>query len=376
VPTFERFGSRLLTALADATKLVANPAAQSTPPPIEVDRWARNGRHVDPRLVNAINETANHNVLYRSKEVFRATGVLESSPAGSMVLSSAGAGDRARYRWAFRSGPYCHGLVAVVAMVPPDSGSNRNSYARLDIYSDAAMSVSLVATQTFVYGVSPFGTGAQEAGWQHMKQIFGFVEGLDPDTEYFGVLCDVDDGRIQSACVAELTTLTENGGYLAQNLTDRSAILDVHRQYAAEISNALWQKGGAQVFTFTVDRDANVVTNATNTFKNLINTSVTTVSSASPGYTLNMAGKARLSQTSGVPVVMKVFGASSGNGTIKLVDSGGATVMSISGGWTGTPAWQSVTGYLPASTAKYDLQLSNNGSGTFSVYAVSMYEYG
>lgn len=262
-------------------------------------------------------------------------------------------------------------------MVEQDSGADQNSYARLDIANGSG---SVVASTTFVYGVSPSGTAYLNGGWQGLKQIMGFIEGLDPDTAYFGTFYDVDYGRLQSGCVFELATLSENGGYLAQNITTHSAILDIHRQYPAEVLNAILTKGGSQVFNWTVDDDASTFrTNATSTFKNLNDDSYISVSAASPGYVLDLSNKARLSQPTGVPVTMSVCASNStagGKGVLKLVDSSGATVLSITDGWTASATWQTVTGLLPEAEGKYDLHFSNNGTGTFNVKAVSVYEYG
>lgn len=321
-----------------------------------------------------INEAANQAALYRTKEVFRALGHADGNVfSGTQILDSYGAGDRARWRFAFRSGPYAHGLGVIVGMVEPNDGFDQNSYARLDIANSAG---TVVASTTFVYGANPYGTSGTAGGWPGLKQIMGFVDGLDPDTEYFGTFYDVDYGRLQSACAFELATLSENGGYLAQNITTHSAILDIHRQFAAEVSNAVWQKGGAQVFNWTLDDGSSTYSTTSATYANVLNTSVTTVSAASPGWTLVMGGKARLSQASGVPVTMRVYASHSatGQGTTQLVDSSGATILSTTHG-PGVTGWQAAQGFLPATTAKYDLQFATT-AGTFSIYAASVYEYG
>jgi hypothetical protein len=373
VPSVTKFGARITQAATAAARVPALVAVQSSPPPIAPDRWARNSIHPDAQFVSLLNETGNQAGLFRTKEVFRAIGRLESGNGVFYPPLSFGAGDRARYRWAFRSGPYCHAVRAIVGMAPPTSGLDQNTSARLDIANGAG---SVVASATFTYGVHPGGV----LGWRHIQQIIATIDGLSPDTEYFGTFYDVDYGIIQSACVYELASFTEHAdGYLASNITNRSAILDIHRQNLAELSNALWQKGGAQVFCYTVEDGTIPITNSTSTFKNILDTSVTTVSAASPGWTLDMTGKARLSQTTGVPVTMKVCGRNqlTGTGVVKLVNSAGATVMSITNGWsTTTPGWQSATGMLPAGVDKYDVQVSNNGSGSLDTYAVSVYEYG
>jgi hypothetical protein len=374
VPSITKFGGRLLSSAATAEKASAKITVVSARPAIEADQWARNGLHPDARLTNTIAEAANQAALYRTKEVFHALGRVWSGVA-SPILSGV-AGTRERWRFAFRTGPYAHALGAIVAMVEPDAGYDQNTYATLSILNGAG---STVASAEFVYGVRPIDFIA-DGSWPHISQIIATIDGLDPDTEYFGVFSDQNYGRLQSACVFELASLSENGGYLAQNVSTQSAVLATHRQYAAEVSNAIWQKGGSQVFNWTVDDGTAPITRSSATFANIIDDTVTTVSASSHGWTLDMTNKARLSQTSGVPITMKVCAKSTvspaGPGAIKLVDSSGATIASVVGGWTNSPTWQSATGFLPAGVDKYDVHFNSNGAATLSLYALSVYEYG
>ncbi len=51
-------------------------------------------------------------------------------------------------------------------------------------------------------------------------------------------------------------------------------------------------------------------------------------------------------------------------------------VLSITNSFPfGAPGWVSVTGFLPATLDKYDIQLSDNGGNSVSLYAVSIWEY-
>jgi hypothetical protein len=375
VPVITKFGARLTADAATVDKVPARSFVFSARPAIQADLWARPGLHPDARLASTINEHVNQGVICRPKEYFRILGMVEGA-GFTRILSSFGVGDRARWRFAFRSGPRAHALCAIVGMAPPDSGTNQNSYARLDITNGAGVTVG---TTTFVYGANPNGTSGASSGWPLIKQIMAYVDGIPADTELYGTFYDVDYGRLQSGCVFELPSLTENGGYLASNITTHSAILSTHRQYAAETLNALLQKSGATVYCWSVDDGTVPVTRTSSTAANVLDTTITTVSASSPGPTFDMIRRARLSQASGVPIVMKVCARNGSGGspagTVKLVDSSGATIVSITNGWTSSPTWQSVTGVLPATSAKYDLQLSTT-AGTLSLYAVSIYQYG
>jgi hypothetical protein len=369
VPSITKFGARLTADAATVDKVPARTSVFSARPAIAADLWARNGLHPDARLASALNEHANQAALYRPKQYFNYMGRLDTTIG--VGVPSGTAGTRTRWRFAARSGPYAHAIGAIVAMVEPDNGTDQNTYATLTITNGAG---STLGTATFVYGVRPIATSVACGGWPLVKQIMAVVDGIPADTEIFGLFSDVDYGRLSSCCVFELPSLSENGGYLASNITTHSAILSTHRQYAAEVSNAVWQKGGAQVMNWSANSTAITTTSAVAV--NIIDSSLTAVSATSPGYTLDMRNKARLSQTTGVPVVMKVYASVTATmtGTVKLVNSSGVTVLTASITST-TGAWVSVSGVLPATLEKYDLMFSTTG-GTLSLNAVSVYEYG
>lgn len=369
------YGNRLDVSLAGAGQVVAVPASKGASPPIQIDRWARNGKHPNAQLMNLMTEAANQAALYRSKEVFSGADRIDPFHSISSVST-----DRTRWRWAFHTGPYCHALYAVVVMRPPNNGLDHNSLARIDIADSGG---SIVATRDFIYGNDPTNGAGGNGAWPYYKVLTGFIEGVSPDTDYTGTISDIDYGRVLSCSVFDLESLTEHfNGYLPMNVGTHSAIVGTYRENIATMLYNLWRKGAAQVFNWSVNDGTTPQTNATSTFKNAINPSVTTVSAASPGYTISMTGKDRVSQSTGVPVVMKVCAANgvggAATGVVKLVDSAGTTIMSIADGWSTTassPNWQSVSGVLPATTDKYDLQFNNNSGGTLSLYAVSVYEY-
>lgn len=371
MPSITRFGERLTADLTTVDKAHSRTSPFSSHPAIQADRWARNGLHPDARLATAINEAANQTALYRTKQYFHMLGPMDSS--GGTEVPSSTAGTRARWRFAFRTGPYAHALGAIVSMIEPNFGTDQNTYATLEIVDAATLASS---TATFVYGVSPIDTLTASGGWQLCKQMMAVIDGLSPDTEYYGTFSDVNYGRLASGCAFELPTLSENGGYLATNITTNSAVLATHRQYPAEISNAVWQKGGSQVLTWSRYSGATAATTTSATSANIISNVFTGAATAtSPGYVLDMAGKNRLGQPTGVPVTMKVYGQkSSSDGTVKLIDTSGAAVLTCTINST-TLGWFSVTGVIPATSAKYDLQFAVAG-GTLSIWAVSIYEYG
>jgi hypothetical protein len=360
----------LLASPATEAQWVADPSAAQVVPPIEIDRFCRNGQHPNPVLQNQVNAQANAAVLYRSKEVFSA-----GDEAFGANIASGGAGDRQRWRFAFRTGPYTHALYYVVIMGQPSAGFTNNTYSRLDLFTVTDESAVVVATN-FVYGNDP--TNGTDSGFGFLKVITGFVDGITGDTAYYGRFVDVDNGCMVAACVFDLQSMTENtGGYLAQSATTHTPVLNLHRSLPVNISNALWQIGGAHVLNWSVNAGASPITTTSATLTNIVDgTSTGAPTAATPGYTLNMTDKDRLNSGGNVACVMKAFAKVSGavTGTVYLKDSSNNTVTSVAVTST-TAGWVSATFNLPATVAKYDLQFATS-AGTLSLYAVSIYEYG
>jgi hypothetical protein len=370
MPIKALYGDRLDIASAADTQVVANPARKAASVPIQPDLFCRNGKRPDVALINRLDEAANQSVLYRGKEHFAAVGAFAPN------LVPFGAGDRTRWRFAFHTGPYAHALYVLVGMTPPGtSGASSNAYCRLDIYSDAAMA-TLVKSETFVHGVNPTGTAAGSYGWEYLKPLEKFVTGLSPDTDYYGKFTDVDYGQIEHACVCDLQSMTENySGYLPQNITTHSAVLDKYRQNLATIFHQEWKRGGSRVLWWGVDDGTAPLVRSSATDVNVVDGTSTAVSASTPGYTLDMRGKARVSQISGVPVVMKAFGnCAFGSGIVKLKNSAGSTVATVSVN-AASNAWFSTSFNLPATVDKYDLHYAGTGVGSLTLYNVIVYEH-
>jgi hypothetical protein len=367
-PLKRPWGADVNPASVGSRQVAQNPATRLAAPPIQVDKHARNGRPADVRYINALCESANQAILYRGKEVFRmASGI---GVNGSIIPLSA-PGTRARWRWAFHTGPYTHALMAIVVMHPQDAGLSSNSASRIDIINGAAVTVG---TATFNYGPSPTGTSTA-AGTSYLKVLQQYITGVSPDTDYYGLVSDIDYGKIASCSVFELQSMTENlSGYLPQNITEESSILDIYREKLSGVFYNLWRRGGATVFNYTSDPDTSVATVNNATPKNIMDGG-TTYGATVPGYDLVMTGKSRLSQTQGVPVRFSVYidVPAANTGVVNLRDSAGVSVIQITqaGAFTG---WVTTTGVIN-SGKHYLTHHRSAGAGTISTFACSCYEY-
>jgi hypothetical protein len=368
--TLKLYGARLTAATSGEARTADMPVTRAAQPPIQADKIARNGMHPDAGLMSALDEQLNQAVLFRTKEYFSWYGTLTG-------VFPTGTADESRWRFAFRTGPYAHAVLAIVGMLPPGGAISyqTSTASRLDIFNGAG---AVIASDTFVYGPNPKLGGIVPDAWPHFKTFVKVIDGVSPNTDYTG-LFTTQGGKLQSACVAELASLTEDGGYLPQNLTAQSCVLDVYRKNPLLLSNKLWIGGGSKVFNWVADdgTTSGPITRTSATAVNLIDMTSTVISSATPGYTLDMSVKARESQTTGVPCTMKVYGNApgGGTGTVKLKNSAGTTIATVTIN-SAIVGWFSTTLNLPASVDKYDLQIAGDGAFGISVYAVNVYEQG
>lgn len=118
-------------------------------------------------------------------------------------------------------------------------------------------------------------------------------------------------------------------------------------------------------------------------YKNVVDGTSTTVSAATPGWTVDLRNHttARL-RSQGVPVRFKVcVNSTVGNdtGAVKLLDSTGTAVLTC---LINNPAatssaigdWYWADGYVPATLAKYDVHFGGNTLGTLTPLSASLYE--
>lgn len=371
-PLKDVFGGRIdLDDVADR-QVAANPTPLPAVPPIQLDRWYRNGLYPDANALNLMAETSNQIATYQGRQVF----------CGFNELSETAGLSPAQWRWSFRTGIYHHALMVTVALMPAFGPNGLlDNYVTLTIYSDFN-ETTVAASVTFSRGSSPYGDNVIGLGldWTDIRVINKLVTGLAANTEYYAKWSCFNDTDLKSACVVDLGSMTEShSGYLAMNNGCMTPVVDTFREKLATMASAMWKKGAAHVMNWTAHDTSRKTTSSTPL--NIIDTSITTVSSSSPGFVLDMTNKARLSQT-GVPVVMLACGrvtAPAGSvGNVYMKDSAGNTVMSLEGQWLGGQTkvwWKSTTGTLPATVDKYDFQFSTPGAVEFELYAISIYQY-
>lgn len=353
------------------------PATKSARGPILLDRWFRPTLAPDAALYNEMAQQTNQWMLFRSKELGQVGGLLGQS--SGLAVSSGGAGSRARWRFAFHTSPYHKSALCRAVMYPQTAGLNGDAYATLKIYSDAT-ETTLVSTVEFHYGASA-ADATRTGGWQFIKPITKETEDLSPNTTYYAVVSDVANGLIQSLSVAEIPSLTQNNdGYAPCNLTGESKIVDRYRELLVDPIPDQWKYGGASLINWSADIQSSPRTNATTTATNIIDGTSTTYGASAPAFTLNMTGKPRLSQSTGVPckIFAYIDSTSADNGVLRLRNA--ANSVSINVNYTGvanSPHWESATVNVLTGTDRYFLESNQTiAAATVKVYAVSLIQYG
>lgn len=372
------YGDVLPVGTADDRQVSDLPTDKGANPKIQPDQL-RNGKHPNANRLQELAIGANSAALFRTKEIFSCTGRLH------LARGAVSTADRPRWRWNFRSGPLTHAVMCVVVESATDLDilgyPGYNAGSRIDIFTGAD-ETGLVDSAEFRFGPHPIGAGgAGLIGFQHLKTIIRMIE-VDPSTQYFCLLSDIDVGRAVCMTMFECPSMTENyGGYLSQNYTVQTPLVDLDRRNIAELIQSLWKHGAGKLIAWTVDDcDGGItgpVTTSSATKKNIIDTSVTTVTSASPGFALDLRNRARLSQSPSVPCKLWAFGKMSAGtgGLVEIRDSANNIIDSVAG-WGTTAGWVDNDIVLPEALDTYHLFFNEPGGvNTFSLYAVGLTQY-
>jgi hypothetical protein len=365
-----QWGESIDVANLGAGLVRAFPAGRAATPPVEWRRFCLNGNAPSAQFQNQLHAATNQAVLQRSRQLFASI-----AHPNEMAASSS---SQPTFRFAFRTSTYHSGLVVWATMQPPLGANGDNaSYARLKIFSDTAEAVT-VKTTDFHYGAAPTGvTLSNTRGWAFAKTVKMYIAGLSPDTNYYALFSSESAGCLQDALVVEQQSMTEHfSGYLPTNLNQDSEVVSLHREKVATIQKNLWKHSGRHLINWTVSDGLSPLTRTSAVAINIVDNSSTAVSASTPGYTLDLRYRDRLMQTTGIPCKISVFGKSTvaGTGAVYFKDSTGALHATVSGFGT-TAGWVTATVNLSANLEKHDLQFASNGAATFSLYAVSIYEY-
>lgn len=341
-------------------------ADRNVRPPIHPFRYARNGKYPDALYTAQLATVAGHLTAFRMKEV-------ASFGMTTVLLTTPGIAGRVRWRARFRTSPYveriaCYALMAPCSADPASTGS----FARVEFDDGTIRGIAKLPFGESYETDIPNDTGlsvtlARDSATPTQEWV------PTADTVYNVTVTDINS-RIVALSIWEGSATgagVHDAGYAAG-----VPILDSQRENLITSARLMWKQQAAQLFTWTVDNQASPRTRISGTACNLIDNSTTTVTTATPGYTIDLRNRSTVSRGT-VPCVFEAYGKTEnalGSGAVELRDSSGSVLASVA--FTSTTAsWQSDTVDLPATLAKYDLYFKGDATWTCSAYAATLRQY-
>lgn len=331
-------------------------------PRIACQNYTLNGQPAPVMAPQRLAQGVNQAMRWCTKELYVTPGAFDE------IAASGGAGPTTRFRTWIHTGPFFKRLRWMVTMARPSSGSTGSPKATIAVTQTDGTPITSVDIS---YGYATVTA--------HTPDTFGDFSGtiehddIEPVIDYLINISVSDNARIVNVLLLEesLEPTTDNG-YIPDLYSSVSPILDDVRSSARTAMYDLFRRGGAVILDW---HGARVGSTATDT--NIVDGSSTTVTAATPGFTLDMRYKARLKNAAtGVNCKVRAYGNTDGGagGRLFVKDSGGATLATVTG-WNTTASWQSADLVLPATLAKYDIQIDNGGGATFNLSDVAIYEY-
>jgi hypothetical protein len=341
--------------------------------PIQERRWVRNGLIPDAEFQSGVCMTANQIARYRGKELFRSSGMCGFDTSGTdALLASTGGTDRDRWRSFCHTGPFTTQIAVDFVMCLQSDNKPFNPAGRMRVLTSGG---SIVGDAVYHFGNSLTIADNVPSNWGFGT---GYVN-VSPDTDYQLLFSDVDNARMISATAYEVTLDPDtSNGYIQPGYAATRNIYDADRSDPMLLASSLWKRGGAHLFNWTVDSQASPQVNSLLSTKNVIDGISTGVDATTPGFTIDLTGCNRRSQSS-VPVVLWAYGkwggASGTGGLVRLRSTNTGAVLATITGFPIAGGWKSATLNLDPSKDKLDLCWASTTGGTnFSIYAASLYQ--
>lgn len=337
---------------------------------IQPAKFTRNGRPVSTSVETFARRLANQIRAFEGKELFSAFG--KTPPIDSYT------GGTSRVRWRFRQKTSPHVTrICIVMRMALQNGNLGGS----PVPEDASVRFELLNAANAVIGTFEHHYGGTLTTLKAddtpdtWALVTGYID-VTAGTEVHGRFTEYKTGRLISALVYEVGPDHDtDNGYLFPNVTQGAEVYADDRERLTEIVNDTWIGGAAVVENINCKDDGGAFSLLGSTPMNVIDSSSTTVSAATPGFYFDGTGKA-LDGAAGVMVQMWVYASTTDEAYVELKNSAGAVVGNVT--FTGgTAGWHSSGPFaLPASAAKYDVHAYSTSSETINLYAVSLYEVG
>jgi hypothetical protein len=340
---------------------------------IQVKKYARNTLTPSATLQNAMAMLAGYGALVRAKPVFSECCDLSAIPASTVS-------DRPRWRFRAHAGPYVKYLFVQFTMARQDNLTAADCYVRARVRDAGG---TIIGDAIRHYGTSSSAPDDVPSEWGTGQSFIltsntdNTIVELPADADYTVEFADVSYGRLVAAQAWEVSAppTTELGYALTTNAMG-GPIYDEDRSDLVTMGRTLHKHHSAQLWNWHTDTDAGARVTTSASYKNPIDDTSTTPSSATPGAKLNLLYHTTLSRVAdGCRLAFWVYASSSNStGSVRLVDDAGATMIDCPITST-TAAWHGSFGYVPAvDSEKYDLHYGGT-TGTLTLYATSLFEF-
>lgn len=340
------------------------------PAVIHSGRYVRNGMVPSADLYGKVTGALNHANLYRRKLFGSYNGRRYQQTFPIFSVTAAG-GPTVKWRFRNVTGHSCRALRFVVKMAL----SNTTSPAPTAIDSRIRFGVTPAGGAEVFTGYLHYGSTATTATDvpSEIGKLSTSID-VDPATHYEIRLLAYDEARVVSVMIYELgeDPDTATAHYTPPGHPVSANILDTHRADLLPAWTAMMEANGNGGTSWSAD--ATAVTRTSATYVNVMDSSSTAHSAASPGVTVDFTGRNYYSAST-VPCTFAVYASgtgASGTAKAKLINAGGDVVAITT---ITTAAWYSTTVNLATAEQKLDLMIaSGGGADTISIYAMALYE--
>jgi hypothetical protein len=343
-------------------------------PQLQALAQARNGRSPDASFLNLMLSDTNYLSRWRTKELFR-----WGSP---VVFPLSSSGNRTRWRFAAHLSPKARYVYVHMYLAAFSSTAGSDPYGKFTLLDSGG---STIGTAEVHFGENPLDGGSDVPSF-FSGMFIALNDGtgpsgvvtVTPDSDVYGVFEDKNGARLLAADVYEYALdATVANGYLQSPYGVGSPIYSSVREGITTTLRTMWKRGAAHLFNLTVDVDSLALTRSSATAVNIVDLSSTTPSSSTPGLVLDLLQKGTV-RRGAVPCVFAAYGrngtSGGAGGKVDLVDSTNTIVATITF-TNNSNAWVSTTVNLPATVAKYDIRFRGDGTFTFTLYSLSLYQH-
>ncbi len=335
--------------------------------PLEPNKFVRNGKYPTAECAAELADHTNHVAMYRGKTLLQCAVPIASIPASG--------GDRVRHRALCVTSPYTTTLAVRASIAATVTELAADPYVKVTITNTA---LTVLGEAELHFGATAI--TATDAP-NELGSVFAYVNDagttnkavIPAGTTVYITVKEFSNARLVGLTVFDsplLATAPIGEGYAVT-----TPVLDKDRQDIVTATRAMWKQQAGNLINFSVVSDSTPRTTTSITALNLNDGVSTAVSTATPGYTLDLRNRSTVRRGT-VPCTFWCYAdkTSINSGSVTLKNSAGTVLATLTISTNG-PAWYSTTVSLPATEAKYDIHFTAPGGNSISVYQAGLHQY-